>query len=187
MVINVKNNKWIFLYKTNLFKLFIYKTNNIDMQNIVNALNIKSRRKRITYVYEEAIKVINNYYSDDLCQFKDNQCIAQRKNNSKTTNGCCRTCPLLTNNGCSSVNITCKLLYCKTALNNMKSLKLSDINILKCLSVGQRLILKTDYYSTKKQVINDLYYGIVIYFIRSFFRDVKRDFKNIFIRKINML
>lgn len=179
MNIVINNTKFLFLYRLSIFKLFTFKTNNKELKNIVNALNIKKRKERIKYVYDEAIKIINIYYSDDLCKFKDNKCIAQRKNNSKTISGCCRTCPILTDKGCPSVNITCKLLYCKTALQNLKALKISNISILKCLSLSQRLILKTDFYATKEQIINDLYYGIFSYCFRSTFREIKNKLKSI--------
>lgn len=178
MNITINNTKLLFLYRLSIFKLFTFKTNNEELKTIVKALNIKKRKNRIKYVYEEAIKVINKYYYMDLCKFKDNKCIAQRKNKSNTTSGCCRTCPILTDKGCPSSNLTCKLLYCKTALNNLKKLKMSDINILKCLSLTKRLILKTDFYSTKEEVIDDLYYGILLYGFRSFYREIKNKLKH---------
>ncbi len=55
---------------------------------------------------------------------------------------------------------------------------MSDINILKCLSLTQRIILKTDFYSTKEEIINDLYYGILLYGFRSFYREIKNKLKH---------
>ena len=173
----INNLNKIFLYRSIFFKKVVFETDIKEYKIIVEALNIKNRKKRIAYVYDEAVKIINKYYSDDLCKFKNNQCIAQRKNKSKTISGCCRTCPLVTDKGCPTSNLTCKLLYCKTALKNLKALKIGDIKILKCLSITQRLILKTDFYATREQVINDLYYGIIIYGIRSLLREIKRDIK----------
>ncbi len=116
MKITINNTKLLFLYRLSIFKSFTFKTDNKDLKIIVEALNIKRRKDRIKYVYEEAIKVINKYYYMDLCKFKDNKCIVQRKNKSNTISGCCRTCLILTDKGCPSNNLTCKLLYCKTAL-----------------------------------------------------------------------
>ena len=82
MNITINNTKLLFLYRLSIFKLFTFKTNNEELKTIVKALNIKKRKNRIKYVYEEAIKVINNYYYMDLCKFKDNKCIVQRKNKS---------------------------------------------------------------------------------------------------------
>ena len=120
MKIKIKNTRLIFLYRSIFFKFkFInFYTNNNELKTIVNALNIKSRKKRIEYVYEESIKFLNLYYKDDLCKFEGNKCIVQRKTNSNWINGCCMTCPLVTEKGCPSSNITCKLIYCNEAKKN---------------------------------------------------------------------
>ena len=71
----------------------------------------------------------------------------------------------------------CKLLYCKTALGNMKSLKLRDISILKTLPLGSLIILKTSYFNNKETILNDLYYGIIIYIIKYLYREFKLDLR----------
>lgn len=179
----IKNTKLLFLYKTIFFKYVKFETNDKNLKIIVETLNIKNRKNRIEYIYNEAINEINKYYWMDLCQFKDDKCVVQRNNNSKTKDGCCRTCPHLGKKGCTSTNLPCKLLYCKTALQNLKLLKIKNIKILKCLSITQRLILKTDYYSTKEEIINDLYYGILLYGFRSLNREIKRYIKVFKIKK----
>ena len=140
MLINI--TKLLFLYRSILFKKTRFTTNNKELTKIVKALNIKKQKERITYVYDEAIKEVNKYYSKDLCQFIGNKCIAQRKNNSNHVDGCCYRCPINTTTGCPTASLNCKLIYCKTAIKNMKKLKFSDIKILKCLSPIQRLILR---------------------------------------------
>ena len=54
MKIEVKNLKYLFFYRSLIGKLFKYYTKNPKYKKIVNALNIKSRKKRIIYVYKEA-------------------------------------------------------------------------------------------------------------------------------------
>lgn len=156
-----------------MFRFTKFDTNNKDLTKIVKALNLKGK-KRIIYVYDEAIKEINKYYSKDLCQFKDNQCIVQRTNGKGQVNGCCCLCSLKTEKGCPTVNLSCKLLYCKTALGNIKALKLNDIKILKVLSLRQRLILKGEFFSSKEEIINDLYHGIVYSAFRACFSEITR-------------
>ena len=155
----IKNTKLLFIYRSFLFKFVNFETKDSELKNIVQALNIKNRKQRIEYVYDEAIKCINKYYSDDLCQFKNKQCIAQRKEGKNKINGCCRECPLVTESGCPSSNLACKLIYCKTALGNLKLLRLRDIPILKCLSIFQRVILKGGFFQNRETILNDLYYG----------------------------
>ena len=150
MIIMINNTKLLFLY-----------TNNKNIKNITNALNIKNKKERITYVYEEAIKEINNYYREDLCQFIDRKCIVQRTTNSTHIDGCCYRCPICTDKGCPSSNFACKLIYCKTAIGNMKRLNFNDVKILKCLSIPQRLIILSDFFITKEEVIEDTNKGLL--------------------------
>lgn len=164
----IKSIKLIFIYRSILFKKIKFKTDNKDLKDIVKALNIKNKRDRIAYVYDEAVKVINKYYSKDLCQFKDGKCIAQRNNDN--INGCCRLCHLVTDKGCPSVNLPCKLIYCKSALGNMRLLKFNDIKILKCLSLSQRLVLRSSFFMTREQIIDDMCHGILISTIRNIFK-----------------
>ena len=170
----VKNTKLLFLYRTCFFRFATFITNNKDLKLIVNALNIKNRRKRIEYIYDEAIKIINKYYYMDLCKFENNRCIAQRKMDLDRINGCCRLCTLVTDKGCPSANMACKLIYCKTALGNVKELKFKDISILKCLSLKERLILRSDFFETREEVINDIYYGIILYGLKAAYREFRR-------------
>lgn len=166
-------------YKYYPFTKFIIK-NNINNPNITiisNYLNIKNRTKKIKYIYKEAIKYINNYYTQDLCQFKNNQCFIQRRNKSNKRFGCCQDCKLVKENlGCTTNNFSCKLVYCKPAIKNITLLKIKDIDILRCYSLIQRFILRFDFFSTEEQIINDLKYGIPWLF-RSFFKGIKIAFK----------
>ena len=123
--------------------------------------------------YEGQKNLLNNYYSEDLCMFKDGKCIVQRENNSNSFNGCCMRCPIVTEKGCPSDNITCKLVYCKKALGNMKLLKFKDIKILKCFSISQRLIILSGAFSTREEVIKDLYYGLLYSVFRNFYKKIK--------------
>lgn len=170
----LRSTKFVFLYRSFLFRIVKFKTNEKELKNIVQALNIKKRKQRIEYVYDEAIKYINEYYSDDLCQFENNQCIAQRKGKKKGKFGCCRECLLVTDKGCPSSNLACKLIYCKTALGNIKLLKLMEIPILKCISLFQRSILKGDFFQTREEIIKDLYYGPVYSSFRICFKELAK-------------
>ncbi len=161
MKIKLKNTKLLFLYRSILFKNVKFYTDNNKLRNIVNALNIKNKKNRIMYVYDEAIKEINNYYREDLCKFIDGKCIVQRLNNSNHVDGCCYKCPIVTDKGCPSSNFACKLIYCKTAIGNMKRLNFNKVYILKCLSISQRLVILTDFFSTREEIIEDTNKGIL--------------------------
>jgi len=181
MKIEIKNTRLLFLYRSIFFKLnFIhFYTDDKNLKSIVEALNIKKRRKRIIYVYEDAIRFLNNYYKDDICDFKGNKCFVQRKIKSNWINGCCMMCPLVTDKGCPSSNITCKLIYCKEAKKKIKTLKVWDIKILKCLSPVQRFMILAATFSSKEEAINDAYYGPIYGMLRNFKRQLKVDINRI--------
>lgn len=176
-IISVNSTKLLFLYRMPFFKRVEFKTEKKELNEVVTALNIKNKKKRISYIYTETIKALNTYYKDDLCQFKNGQCIVQRNNKKGKVNGCCRFCPIVTDKGCPSENVSCKLIYCKTSIKNMKLIKLSDIPITKCLSIPKRVILKGDFFITKEEFIDDLCKGPIIYAIRTLKRDIKRNIK----------
>ena len=185
MKIELKNTKLLFLYRSFWFKNVSFDTKDKNLKTIVKALNIKKKKDRIEYVYDEAIKFINKYYSDDLCKFENNQCIVQRNAGVDRINGCCRTCKLLGDMGCISVNLACKLIYCKTALGNLKELKISNIPILKCLSLSQRIILKGAFFNTKEEILEELNYGMLYSGFRYIKCELARDiekFKGLFIK-----
>ena len=191
IIINNNLDYQKFLKKLNFYK-YMYLTdynieNNINKKEldiIIKALSIKKRKERIAYLYDEGAKYIDKYYSEDLCQFKDNKCFLQRKRNDGSKYGCCRYCKyVISNKGCPTSNISCKMIYCKEALKNIKKLKLSDIDFFKCFSIFQRIILKIDYCSTRDQVINDLYYGPIYWLIRSIKKGIDVQIKSSKIKK----
>ena len=165
----LKSTKFLFLYRSFLFKYVNFTSDNKNLKLIVTALNIKNNKKRLEYVFDETIKHINKYYEKDLCKFKDGKCIVQRKRNDDSKNGCCKSCHLVTDKGCPSKNVACKLIYCKTALDGMKKLKMKDIDILKCISLRQRIILRSDYFRTKEEVIKDMRCSLILYGLKILF------------------
>lgn len=176
-MIKINNLKFLFLYRSFLFNKVRFITDKDEYKNIVFALNIKNKKERLNYIYDEAVNTINKYYYMDLCKFENDRCIAQRNDdNNSHINGCCINCRHLGEHGCVSSNIQCKLLFCKTALGNMKLLKMSDISILKCVSVFKRLIIKMDCFCTKEEVIKDLRYGIVYTTFKNFYLDMRGSF-----------
>ena len=171
MKIEIKNLKLLFIYRIIPFNLFEFYTKEKEHQKIVTALNMKSKRKKLEYIYDEAIKEIDNYYPKDLCKFKNDRCIYQRELKTDRINGCCRSCHLATDKGCPTTNLPCKMIYCTYNNKKIKPLNYRDIKLLKCLTLKQQLILRGNFYSTREEIINDLYYG----FIYSFIHEIKKD------------
>jgi len=162
------------------FKEFELKDNlgyGDDIKGIIDALNIKDKKKRITFIYDSACENIDEYYKDkNICGFKNGKCYAQRFN--KYHNGCCRKCIYQSNKGCQTKNLTCKLFNCSEVTCRNKVLKFEDLIILKVLSKRQQVIIKHDYFSSREEVLKDLFIGsLTIFGIRLTFRLLFKNMK----------
>ena len=152
----------LFFYKSFIFKKtkFTVETNYEEVKPIINVLNIKKRKERIIYIYDEACKQIDNHYKNkNICGFKNNMCYVQQKLQNGTINGCCRICMYQSAKGCTTKNLTCKLFTCSEVEKRCKVIKFDDLKIINLLSFRNRMILKSDYFSKREDVIKDLYYG----------------------------
>ena len=140
---------------------------NVSMKNKFGdkktAKSIKSRLKRLEYIYDNTCKKLDYLHKDEnICGFKCNKCIVQQKSNSEEVNGCCRTCRLQSNKGCTSSNLTCKLFYCDEIKKKYKLYEFKDLELLDLLSKRQKLLLKYDLFSSREEVLLDLYFGSLI-------------------------
>ena len=137
--------KKIKLYKTFLYKNTMFKTNLDDEEckAIVEALNIKKRKKRIEYIYDYCCNRIDKFYEGkNVCGFTNNKCIIQQAPNCKYKNGCCRLCIHQSSTGCKTKNLTCKLFYCSSVTQKYEVIKFKDLKILKMFSLRQKLMIK---------------------------------------------
>lgn len=151
----------LFFYKTFLFHFtkFELETDKYKISELIQVLNIKNRKERIAYIYDNACKQLDEQnVGKNICSFKNNQCTIQRKKNFGY-HGCCRKCYHHTETGCPTKNLACKLFYCATVKEKYQVLKYEDIKVLKALSIRQKLIVEADYFNTREEVISDLYYG----------------------------
>lgn len=166
---------------------FIYNGDNAEIKEIVKILNIKSKMKRLEYIFDESCKEIDQKFAGkNICDFKCNQCIVQRKNNSKEVNGCCRVCRFQGENGCKSSNLPCKLFFCPEIQKKYEIIKLKDLRLTKLLTKRQRLILKFDLFSSREEILMDLYIGIAtIAAFRELYSLIKNSLFLIFKNKYN--
>ena len=164
--------KRLWLYKSFLFRKTYFETDISEIKSLISALNIKNRKRRITYIYDYACDEVDNYWKDkNPCCFKNGKCLSQQKSGCKHKNGCCRRCVYQSNNGCTTSNLTCKFFYCTYVSSKYKLLTIHDIKILKLLTLRQKTILKHDFFSSREEVLGDLYIGSVfIFIVRLLFR-----------------
>ena len=185
ILISNSNDYNKFLRKLSIYKSILYYNTIFVVKNdindnmidyIINALNIKNRKKRVTYIYDNSCKLIDdNNKNINICGFKNNKCYVQRKLKNGKCNGCCRKCLYQTKEGCPTKNLACKLFNCSEVTSRYNTLKYNDLKILKLLSLKNRIIIKSDYFSTREDVLKDLYAYTLTY---STLRIVYRLFKN---------
>ncbi len=177
MVIKLDRTTLLPLYRTFIFRWVKFECLSNDKQDqmIVKALNIKNRKERITYIYDSACLLVDNYYNNEnICGFKHNQCYVQRRKKLNLINGCCRCCRYSTSRGCSTKNLTCKLFVCSEVCKRRKVITYEDLKILKVLSFRQQILIKSDYFSLREDVLKDLYsYSIIYAGLRILFRLLK--------------
>ena len=188
ILINNSNDYNNFLSKINIYKsilycntLFVVK-NNINNQMIdyiINALNIKNRKKRIVYIYDSSCELIDdNTKNINICGFKNNKCYVQRKIKNGKCNGCCRMCIYQTKDGCPTKNLACKLFNCSEVRKRYEVIEYKDLKLLKVLSQKNQIIIKSDYFSKREDVLKDLYsYTLTFSTLRIVYRLTKNFIK----------
>ena len=186
------NNKEDFYRKLYFYKSIFYRNtefcsniNDEELQSIIKALNIKQKRDRIEFIYDYCCDKVDEFYKEkDLCLFNNNKCINQQKENCVYKNGCCRICLYQSKKGCTTKNLSCKLFYCDNVKKNNKTIKMSDLKILKLYSLRQRLMVFENYFTSREEFLKELNVGLLIFHSIGI---VKRIIKNsIYLRKNKM-
>ena len=179
--LEVENNNnfynMLFLYKSGFYKNVLFKTEEDDYQfnGMVEALNKKNKKERIKYIYDFSCEMIDKYNDGkNICGFKNNICRYHQEIGCKIQNGCCKLCSYQSSKGCITANLSCKLFYCKAVIKNCNVLKYKDLKILKLLSFRRRIIARYEFFSTREQILQDLYLGsLLIYSARMIGRVMK--------------
>ena len=183
MVIRSKEklDKHLFLYRSFIFYFVNFTTTlkDKDSKLIIDALNIKSRYRRIYFTIDKVCDQIDNYYKNkNLCVFSNCRCICHRSLNLDYINGCCRKCIYQSNNGCLSKNFACKMFNCSYVKDRYKTINYSDLKLLNVLTPLQRMVLKSDFFSSIDEVSKDLYFGPIYSIFRISIRTFKTTFCN---------
>ena len=179
IIVNSKNDLKKFYKRLKYYKyLFFVKfeSDNNEIQDIITALNIKKRNKRIEYVYDYSCKYIDNYWENiNYCGFKCNKCYCQQYKGCKYKNGCCRLCKYQSDNGCITSNLTCKFYYCTEVLRRHKVLTYNDIKILKLFSLRQKVIIKHSFFNSRGEILFDLkYMPLILVSFKLLYRNIFR-------------
>ena len=79
-----------------------------------------------------------------------------------------------TKSGCPTKNLACKLFNCSYVKSRYEVIKYEDIKLLRLLSLKNRFIIKSDYFSKREDVLKDLYaYTLSYSTIRIVYRLIK--------------
>ena len=184
ITINNYNDYNKLLKKINWYKSILYHNtffvlnNNINdsmVNHIISALNIKNRKKRINFIYDQSCTIIDEKVKGkNICGFKNGKCYVQRKLKNDKCNECCRKCIYQTNYGCPTSNLVCKLFNCSEVTSRYEVITYKDLKLLKILSLKNQLIVKSGYFSKREDILKDLYsYSIVYSTLRIIYRIIK--------------
>ena len=91
----------------------------------------------LRFIYDEACDEVDKFCEGkNFCCFKNGVC------RNKVKNGCCRKCFHLTDKGCPTRNLACKLFFCSKVTDKHKVLLFDDLKILYALPFRCRIIVR---------------------------------------------
>lgn len=149
------------------FNILSYIINNnskyfFDIVNSFTALSISDQKLKYEYIYDTVCNYLDSEFkNNNLCDFQNNQCIANRQPNAiHSSMGCCysfeysnmldpnlikniKLCQHLDCNSCSTKCITCKMFTCKYLRNKGYRFRINNLLLLDCFfNKKQHLIIK---------------------------------------------
>ena len=142
------------------------------------------------YIYDTVCEYLDNQFcKGNICDFKNDQCIANRENKTARKDmGCCysfeyckvfdprfiknvKLCQHLKDKTCSTKCITCKLFTCKYLKERGIKFDTHKILLLDCyFNKKQHLILNSNFFQTRDAILQkllennyDLYFWYVLF------------------------
>ncbi len=147
-----------------------------DFVASIKAAYILDKAKRIDFIYDTICDFLDKEFKqNNYCDFQNNKCIACRHGMTEhADNGCCysfeiaaffslsmvkneQPCIHLSDHGCSTRNIACKLVSCKYLAN--KGVKFSPFKFLliRCfLNLKQIDVISYNFFTTREQILEKL-------------------------------
>jgi hypothetical protein len=159
--------KYLWWYKKPWYNWTKFETDmqGNDVQDIIEALNIKKYGKRIEFIYDRACLRLDEFYKGkDLCKFCDGKCLFAQRGHLKDYNGCCRLCRYQSDKGCTTSNLTCKSYYCGLIRDLEETLEFKDISLIKLYSIRQRIMCFDNFYASREDFLLELKIGLIIFY-----------------------
>ncbi len=147
-----------------------------DLQVCINAIGIKDRKERYTYIYDKVCDYLDEQFRKcDYCEFRDSKCVANRNGTTPYKEmGCCHSfdiaspfslklvenekiCKYLNNNHCSTKNISCKLHTCRYLRKKGVRFKPHKMLPLECFfNQKQHDIINLNFFRNREEILNKL-------------------------------
>jgi len=148
-----------------------------DIITALFALNEPTLKDCYIKIYDKVCDFLDNEFSkNNYCDFKHNQCFANRnKTSPHSIMGCCYSfkfspnpfskdlvtninqCQFLDCNKCSIKSISCKLFTCRSLKKKGIIFDTHKILLLDCFfNYKQHLILSKNFFKTREEIINKL-------------------------------
>ena len=144
--------------------------------------------KRIEYIYDHCCKKVDEFNKDkNICSFDNSVCRFHQELGCDLKNGCCRLCIYQGPTGCKTSNLGCKLFYCNSVKEKYEVIKYTDLKLLKLLTWRQRIIAIDEFFSTREQILLDIFVGSMFFYairmsfrlIYNFSNKIRKNFKKI--------
>ena len=142
---------------------YLDSNTNRELHIIEKGINLKDKKKRYSYVYDEICKILDEKVDTNYCEFKNDTCYRDRLKNNGHKNGCCECvgrgkCKFLRNGVCTMKScMACKLFTCAALRKKGINEKATNYLPLKVFFTSkQRDILSFSYWTPKEVVIKRL-------------------------------
>lgn len=147
-------------FKFNYSKDFKYKE---EFEKILKALNIKNKKERYSYIYDEVCDYLDNLFiKENMCEFHNDKCIANREKKFEKTCGCCvnnkgEFCKYFEKDHCTIKCSGCKFFVCPTLKKKKGPIKIKDIPLAYYFfNKRQVIVLRYTLFTPKEEIVNKL-------------------------------
>lgn len=143
-----------------------------DVLTAIGVLICSNKKQKYEYLYDEICEELDKrVITKNVCDFKDNKCIAKRKTNC--TMGCChhfknryfgilyeknmQLCEYQKDKKCTAKCISCKMYMCSDL--RKKGYRFTCFNVLPIkiyFNLFQKLIIKTSFFTPKERILKRL-------------------------------
>lgn len=135
----------------------------IDIKSYISKIDkSKTQKERLENIYYYVCDYLDCYYSsNDLCEFVDGKCIANRLGLSvHEKDGCCYKrkeglCKYLHDDKCNNRNPSCKFFFC-SYIEKKHKVKIKVPYLNKILNRKQQEVIKRSYFHTKDYILGKL-------------------------------